>query len=334
MFTKIKIWNFLKLRKKKVKNNNEFEDIIELNIDKTQEGERIDKFLSDMLSSDERTYSRSYIQKLIEAGNVCVNDKNTKTGYKISYNDLIKVMIPYPEDINIVAENIPLDIVYEDDDIILVNKPKGMVVHPSAGHYTGTLVNALMYHCSNNLSGINGVMRPGIVHRIDKDTTGIIVACKNDAAHISLSEQLKEHNITRYYYAICHNCFKEKEGTVDAPIGRHPVERKKMAINYKNGKKAVTHYEVLENFRNFAYIKCKLETGRTHQIRVHMASISHPLLGDNVYCNAKCPFELEGQTLHAGVLGFIHPRTGKYMEFSAPLPEYFEKILNILRNHK
>ena len=194
-------------------NNNEFEDIIELNIDKTQEGERIDKFLSDMLSSDERTYSRSYIQKLIETGNVCVNDKNTKTGYKISYNDLIKVMIPYPEDINIVAENIPLDIVYEDDDIILVNKPKGMVVHPSAGHYTGTLVNALMYHCSNNLSGINGVMRPGIVHRIDKDTTGIIVACKNDAAHISLSEQLKEHNITRYYYAICHNCFKEKEGT-------------------------------------------------------------------------------------------------------------------------
>ena len=315
-------------------NNNEFEDIIELNIDKTQEGERIDKFLSDMLSSDERTYSRSYIQKLIETGNVCVNDKNTKTGYKISYNDLIKVMIPYPEDINIVAENIPLDIVYEDDDIILVNKPKGMVVHPSAGHYTGTLVNALMYHCSNNLSGINGVMRPGIVHRIDKDTTGIIVACKNDAAHISLSEQLKEHNITRYYYAICHNCFKEKEGTVDAPIGRHPVDRKKMAINYKNGKKAVTHYEVLENFRNFAYIKCKLETGRTHQIRVHMASISHPLLGDNVYCNARCPFELEGRTLHAGVLGFIHPRTGKYMEFSAPLPEYFEKILNILRNRK
>lgn len=315
-------------------NNNEFEDIIELNIDKTQEGERIDKFLSDMLSSDERTYSRSYIQKLIETGNVCVNDKNTKTGYKISYNDLIKVMIPYPEDINIVAENIPLDIVYEDDDIILVNKPKGMVVHPSAGHYTGTLVNALMYHCSNNLSGINGVMRPGIVHRIDKDTTGIIVACKNDAAHISLSEQLKEHNITRYYYAICHNCFKEKEGTVDAPIGRHPVERKKMAINYKNGKKAVTHYEVLENFRNFAYIKCKLETGRTHQIRVHMASISHPLLGDNVYCNARGPFELEGQTLHAGVLGFIHPRTGKYMEFSAPLPEYFEKILDILRNRK
>ena len=191
-------------------NNNEFEDIIELNIDKTQEGERIDKFLSDMLSSDERTYSRSYIQKLIETGNVCVNDKNTKTGYKISYNDLIKVMIPYPEDINIVAENIPLDIVYEDDDIILVNKPKGMVLHPSAGHYTGTLVNALMYHCSNNLSGINGVMRPGIVHRIDKDTTGIIVACKNDAAHISLSEQLKEHNITRYYYAICHNCFKRR----------------------------------------------------------------------------------------------------------------------------
>ena len=314
-------------------NNNEFEDIIELNIDKTQEGERIDKFLSDMLSSDERTYSRSYIQKLIETGNVCVNDKNTKTGYKISYNDLIKVMIPYPEDINIVAENIPLDIVYEDDDIILVNKPKGMVVHPSAGHYTGTLVNALMYHCSNNLSGINGVMRPGIVHRIDKDTTGIIVACKNDAAHISLSEQLKEHNITRYYYAICHNCFKEKEGTIDAPIGRHPIERKKMAINYKNGKKAVTHYEVLENFRNFAYIKCKLETGRTHQIRVHMASIGHPLLGDTVYGSLKNPYHLQGQTLHAYIIGFVHPTTGEYVEFKAPIPEYFEELLNKLRKN-
>ena len=229
------------------------------------------------------------------------------------------------EDINIVAENIPLDIVYEDDDIILVNKPKGMVVHPSAGHYTGTLVNALMYHCSNNLSGINGVMRPGIVHRIDKDTTGIIIITfKNNAAHISLSEQLKEHNITRYYYAICHNCFKEKEGTVDAPIGRHPVDRKKMAINYKNGKKSVTHYEVLENFRNFAYIKCKLETGRTHQIRVHMKSIGHPLIGDFLY-NPDFT-KINRQALHSYRLRFTHPVTKKPLVFTAPLPEDMQAL--------
>ena len=205
-----------------------------------------------------------------------------------------------------------------------------MVVHPSAGHYSGTLVNALMYHCTN-LSGINGVMRPGIVHRIDMNTTGIIVACKNDSAHMSLSEQLKEHSITRYYYAICHNRFNEPSGTVNAPIGRHPVDRKKMAVNFKNGKEAITHYEVIENFKNYAFIKCKLETGRTHQIRVHMASISHPLLGDDVYYNARCPFDLQGQTLHAGVLGFIHPRTGKYVEFETPLPDYFEKVLKKLK---
>ena len=265
--------------------NNEFEDIIELVIDENNSGERIDKFLSDMLSS----YSRSYIQKLISDGLVLVDNNNIKSNYKLRTGNNVTVYIPFPRELEIEAENIPLDIIYEDEDIIVINKPKGMVVHPSAGHYSGTLVNALMYHCKDNLSGINGVLRPGIVHRIDMDTTGVIVACKNDAAHISISEQLKEHSITRYYYAICHNSFNEREGVVDAPIGRHPTDRKKRAINRANGKSAVTHYEVLENFGKYAYIKCRLETGRTHQIRVHMASISHPLLGDTMYSNAKTP---------------------------------------------
>ena len=307
--------------------NNEFEDIINLQIEDEGVGERIDKFLSDMLSS----YSRSHIQKLINENLVLVNNKNIKSNYKLSKNDSLTIYIPFPEEYEILPEDIRLDIVYEDDDIILINKPKGMVVHPAAGHYSGTLVNALMYHCKDNLSGINGVLRPGIVHRIDMDTTGIIIACKNDAAHISLSQQLKEHSITRYYYAICHNSFKESNGTINAPLGRHPLDRKKMAINFKNGKEAVTHYEVISNLGKYAFIKCKLETGRTHQIRVHMSSIGHPLLGDNVYCNAKTSFKLQGQTLHAGVLGFIHPRTGEYMEFEAPLPEYFQELLKKLQ---
>ena len=206
-----------------------------------------------------------------------------------------------------------------------------MVVHPAAGHYSQTLVNGLMYHCRGELSGINGVMRPGIVHRIDMDTTGVLIVCKNDFAHNSIAEQLKVHSITRKYYAIVHGVIGEDEGTVDAPIGRHPVDRKKMSINYKNGKHAVTHYRVLERFKQFTYVECPLETGRTHQIRVHMASLNHPLLGDSVYGPSKCPFKLQGQTLHAGVLGIIHPRTGEYMEFSAPLPEYFENLLEKLR---
>ena len=220
---------------------------------------------------------------------------------------------------------------YEDKDILIVNKPKDMVVHPAPGHYEGTLVNAIMFHCKDELSGINGVLRPGIVHRIDKDTTGSIIICKNDEAHRKIARQLKEHSITRKYRAIVYGRIMEEEGTVNAPIGRHPTDRKKMAINEKNGKPAVTHYKVLERFDKYTYIECQLETGRTHQIRVHMTSIGHPLLGDEVYGNAKCPFKLEGQTLHAMTIGFIHPTTGEYVEYEAPLPEYFEHLLQILR---
>ena len=243
---------------------------------------------------------------------------------------MITFEVPEAVEPEIVAEDIPLDIVYEDHDVILVNKPKGMVVHPAAGHYSGTLVNALMFHCKDDLSGINGVLRPGIVHRIDMDTTGVLIACKNDLAHNSNAEQLKEHSITRRYQAIVHGVLKQDEGTVDAPIGRHPQDRKKMCINQQNGKHAVTHYKVLKRFDKFTHIECRLETGRTHQIRVHMASLGHPLLGDAVYGPAKSPHKLQGQTLHAGILGFVHPRTGEYMEYSAPLPEYFERLLNIL----
>ena len=241
------------------------------------------------------------------------------------------MLLPEPEELNVEPENIPLDILYEDDDLLVVNKPKGMVVHPAAGHSSGTLVNAVLYHCRGNLSGINGVLRPGIVHRIDMDTTGALVICKSDFAHQSLAEQLSVHSITRKYRAIVHGNLKEDEGTVRGAIGRHPTDRKKMAINERNGKPAVTHYRVLERFGNYTYIECQLETGRTHQIRVHMASIGHPLLGDAVYGPKKCPVKnLQGQTLHAMVLGFIHPRTGAYMEFEAPLPEYFEKLLRKL----
>ena len=242
------------------------------------------------------------------------------------------VIVPDPQLPDILPENIPLDILYEDSDVLVINKPKGMVVHPAAGHYTNTVVNAVMYHCQGNLSGINGVMRPGIVHRIDRDTTGAIVICKNDQAHQSLAQQLKEHSITRSYRAIVWNNLKEDEGTVDRPIGRHPVDRKKMAVNEKNGKTAVTHYRVLERFGRFTYIECRLETGRTHQIRVHMASIGHPLLGDEVYGpSGKQPFRLQGQCLHAMTLGFLHPSTGEYVEFEAPLPEYFTQLLKNFR---
>lgn len=310
----------------------EYNEPFYVDVDEKNNGERVDKYLADMLSS----FSRSQLQKLIKDEKVQVASpkkdagmtayKPVKANYKLTEGETISLIIPEPEELRIEPENIPLDILYEDDDIIVVNKPKGMVVHPAPGHYTGTLVNALMYHCRDNLSGINGVLRPGIVHRIDMDTTGALVVCKNDLAHQALSEQLKVHSITRHYEAICYGTFKELNGTVDAPLGRNPSDRKKMAI-VSDGKHAVTHYEVLQSFSKFSYIRCTLETGRTHQIRVHMASIGHPLLGDELYSHFKSPYKLQGQTLHARILGFNHPRTGEYMEFEAPLPYYFTQLL-------
>ena len=301
---------------------------IELSVSNEFSGVRIDKFLAENIDF----LTRSMISKLIENGNVFVFDKIAQKSYKCKAGDEISVNVPKPRVLETKAENIPLDIVYEDSDLLVVNKPKGMVVHPAACHYSGTLVNALMYHCKDNLSGINGVSRPGIVHRIDMNTTGVIVACKNDYAHNFIAQQLSVHSITRKYYAIVHNQFNNTEGVVDAPIGRNPSDRKKMAVDKKNGKRAVTHYRVLEQFGKFSYIECQLETGRTHQIRVHMASIGHPLLGDDVYGSGKSPFNLCGQTLHAGVLGFIHPTTKEYVEYSADLPEYFQKVISRLRN--
>lgn len=289
---------------------------------------RIDRFISERMADT----SRSYIQKLIKDELVTVDSKAVKSNYKVREGERVKIVLPEPVSLDIEAENIPLDILYEDSDVLLVNKPKDMVVHPSAGHVTGTLVNALLYHCKDSLSSINGVMRPGIVHRIDKDTTGILIICKNDKAHNCIAEQLKVHSITRRYHALVWNNVTDDTGTIDAPIGRHPVDRKKMAINHKNGKHAVTHYKVLERFGQYTYIQCELETGRTHQIRVHMASIGHPLVGDPVYGPAKQPFKTDGQMLHAKVFGFIHPSTNEYMEFETDLPEYFQLILEKLRN--
>lgn len=292
-----------------------------------ESGERLDKFLDEMLPD----FSRSYLQKLIKGQHVTVQGQIVKPNYRLRAEDEIHIEIPDEIKLDITPEKIPLDILYEDQDLLVINKPKGMVVHPAAGHYSGTLVNALLYHCEGQLSGINGVLRPGIVHRIDRDTTGSLVVCKNDMAHRSLAEQLKEHSINRRYRAIVWGNLKENEGTVDAPIGRHPIDRKKMAINRTNGKRAVTHYRVLKRFSRFTYIECQLETGRTHQIRVHMASLGHPLLGDTVYSTARSPYTLDGQCLHAMTLGFIHPRTGEYIECTAPLPEYFEHLLEIMK---
>ena len=292
-----------------------------------QSGIRIDRYLSD----SNEDLSRSYIQKLLKEQKVTVQGTFVKANYKVQAGDVITVEVPDMAEPDILPEDIPLDILYEDEDVLVVNKPKGMVVHPSAGHTTGTLVNAIMAHCKENLSGINGVLRPGIVHRIDKDTTGALLVCKNDNAHKDLALQLKEHSIKRRSRAIVAGVIKEAEGPIEGPIGRHPVDRKKMAINYKNGKEAVTHYRVLERFPNATYVECRLETGRTHQIRVHMTSIGHPLLGDEVYGSGRNPYHLQGQTLHAMILGFVHPSTGEYMEFTAPLPEYFEKLLEKLR---
>ena len=304
-------------------------EILNYQVSDGQSGIRIDRYLSEM----NEELSRSYIQKLLKEQKITVNGSAVKANYKVQEGDEISVAVPDIKEPDILPEDIPLDILYEDDDVLIVNKPKGMVVHPSAGHTSGTLVNAIMFHCKDNLSGINGVLRPGIVHRIDKDTTGALLVCKNDNAHRNLAEQLKEHSIRRRYRAIVAGVLKEDEGTIEAPIGRHPIDRKKMAVNYKNGKDAVTHYKVLERFGDYTYIQCELETGRTHQIRVHMASIGHPLVGDEVYGPKKCPFKgLQGQTLHARTLGIIHPTTGKYLEVNAPLPEYFIELLDRLRN--
>ena len=302
-------------------------EVLEYKTTKEEAGVRIDRFLSEK----NEEISRSYLQKLLKEKQITVNNAPVKANYKIQAEDFIRVELPDMEEPDILPEYIPLDILYEDKDVLVINKPKDMVVHPSAGHTSGTLVNAVMFHCKENLSGINGVLRPGIVHRIDKDTTGALLICKNDTAHRDLAEQLKEHSIKRRYRAIVAGNLKEDEGTIEGPIGRHPIDRKKMAINYKNGKEAVTHYKVLERFKNATYVECRLETGRTHQIRVHMTSIGHPLLGDEVYGSGKNPYHLQGQALHAMILGFVHPSTGEYMEFEAPLPEYFTKLLDKLR---
>ena len=290
------------------------------------EDQRIDRYLTEMLPEQ----SRSFFQKLIRDGFVIVNHIIVKVNYRLKTGDVIEIDIPDAVPTEIVPENIPLDILYEDDDLLIVNKPKGMVVHPAVGHSTGTLVNAIMYHCQGNLSGINGEIRPGIVHRIDKDTTGSLIICKNNEAHRNIAEQIKEHSVTRRYVGVVAGTFSEESGTVEGAIGRHPNDRKRMTINEKNGKPAVTHYRVLQTLKGASFMEFELETGRTHQIRVHMASISHPLLGDTVYGNSKNPYKLQGQALHARTIGFIHPTTGEYIEVSAPIPEYMTELVRKL----
>ena len=299
-------------------------------IEEDSAGERVDRILPSLLEG----VSRSYLQSVIKDGGLTVNGKTAKPSLKVKEGDNLELELPDAESPDILPENIPLDILYEDSDVIVINKPKGMVVHPAAGHYSGTMVNALMYHCGDSLSGINGCMRPGIVHRIDKDTTGSVIACKNDNAHAKLSEQFKAHSIKRSYRTIVLGVLKDDEGTIDAPIGRLANDRKKMGI-VPDGRRAVTHYKVLERFKDYTYVECRLETGRTHQIRVHMTHIGHPLLGDLVYgketSSLNKRFNLDGQTLHAMELGFIHPTTGEFVDVCAPLPEYFEHLLEVLR---
>jgi 23S rRNA pseudouridine1911/1915/1917 synthase len=300
-------------------------EILEFIIGEQKCGERIDKFLSESMESK----SRSFVQGLIEKEQIKVNDKTVKSNYKLRLGDKVTTTIPDAIELEINAEDIELNILYEDSDLIVVNKPQGMVVHPAAGNYSGTLVNALLSHCKD-LSGINGVMRPGIVHRIDKDTSGVLVVAKNDYAHNKLSEQFKDHSMTRVYTALVEGVLKKDKGTIDTSLGRHPNDRIKFAV-VSEGKRAVTHYNVLERFDSYTLIECRLETGRTHQIRVHMSHIGHPLVGDSVYGHKKPKFKVEGQLLHAKLLGFIHPVKEIYMEFQSPLPEYFVKVLNSLR---
>ena len=294
----------------------------------TVTGVRIDKFIADNILD----ISRSSAANLIENGNVLVNGKDVAKNCKLKIGDLVQVIVPDPVAYEAEAENIPLDIVYEDEWLLVVNKPKDMVVHPAVGNYTGTLVNALLYYCKDSLSGINGVMRPGIVHRIDKDTSGLLIVAKNDFAHSILAEQIKAHSFTREYEAIVYGNLKNDEGTVDAPIGRHPVDRKKMCVTSKNSKNAVTHYTVINRYKGYTHIKCKLETGRTHQIRVHMASLGHPVSGDEVYGVKNEKTDFSGQCLHAKKIGFIHPYTKEYLEFESELPDYFSKYLTKLKN--
>lgn len=302
----------------------------ELLIDVTQdfEGERIDKYLSRLVTDS----SRSAIQKLIESGSVKVNGSQVSKNYKVSADDEIIMLQGELKTLDAEPENIPLDIVYEDSDLLVVNKPRGMVVHPAPGNYSGTLVNALLYHCKDSLSGINGVLRPGIVHRIDKDTSGLLIVAKNDKAHIGLAEQIKEHSFTREYNAVVCGHLKEYEGTVCAPIGRNPKDRKKMCVTENNSKNAVTHYKVINEYEGYSHISLRLETGRTHQIRVHMAYIGHPVAGDFVYGNDKKSAYLNGQCLHAIKIGFVHPITNEYLEFNSELPDYFKEFLNKLKS--
>ncbi|MCB2355348.1 RluA family pseudouridine synthase [Clostridium estertheticum] len=295
-------------------------------VEENSVGMRLDVFIANEFEDK----SRSYIQGIIEKENATVNGKCRKSNFKLKLDDTIDLSIPDPVELNVKAEDIPLDVIYEDSDVIVINKPQDMVVHPAPGNYSGTLVNALLNHCTD-LSGINGVLRPGIVHRIDKDTSGALVVAKNDNAHNSLAAQLKDHSMTRSYLALVEGVIKDDEGMVDAPIGRHSKDRIKMAI-VESGKKAVTHYKVIERFEGYTLVECNLETGRTHQIRVHMAKIGHPLVGDLIYGFKKQKFNLKGQVLHAKRLGFIHPTTNKYMEFDSPIPTYFEKLITKLRN--
>ena len=296
-------------------------------VNEEQNGIRIDKLISEHNSS----LTRSSVHKLIDDGALTVNNIAVTKNYKVKAGDRVLLCIPEPTELEIVKENIPLDIRYEDSELLVVNKPKGMVVHPAPGNYSGTLVNALMYHCEDSLSGINGIIRPGIVHRIDKDTSGLLIVAKSDLAHIKLAEQIKEHSFTREYQCVVYGHFKEETGTVDAPIGRHPVDRKKMSVTDKNSKNAVTHYTVINEYKDFSHLKVRLETGRTHQIRVHMSYIGHPVAGDSIYGPKKCITELNGQCLHAGLIGFVHPKTGKYIEVQSELPQYFTDFLNKLK---
>lgn len=302
-------------------------DVFTYYVDDDGVGTRVDRFLVDNMEG----YTRSSLQRLLDDGNVLVGNSPVAKNYKCKQGDVISVSVPDAKPLDLEAQNIPLDIVYEDDDLLVVNKQKGMVVHPANGNPDGTLVNALVYHCGDSLSGINGIIRPGIVHRIDKDTSGLLIVAKNDAAHVGLAQQIKDHSFTRAYEAVVYGNVKEDEGTVNLPIGRNPKDRKKMAVVNSNSKPAVTHYQVLERFGDFTHIRCVLETGRTHQIRVHMAYIGHPVAGDGVYGPRKVITELEGQCLHAKQIGFVHPITNKYLEFDSELPDYFTKFISKIR---